>query len=83
MLRSVVRTLSFFSQWMAEVVRQPMLMATLVLGPFLILLLFGQGEQFGAPQAADCTRHRSRTGAEPVHRPCPAQAVSGYHQHYF
>ncbi len=48
--RSVTRTLSFFSQWMAEVLRQPWLMVSLVLGPFLILLLFGAGETVGAPK---------------------------------
>ncbi|MFI5268269.1 MAG: hypothetical protein ACHQ7M_12920, partial [Chloroflexota bacterium] len=48
--RSVTRTLSFFSQWAAEVLRQPMLMAVLVLGPFLILFLFGYGETVGAPR---------------------------------
>ena len=47
--RSVTRTLSFFTQWAAEVWRQPWLMAVLVLGPFLILFLFGYGESVGAP----------------------------------
>lgn len=50
MRRSVIRTLGFFRQWMAEVVRQPWLMVSLVLGPFLILLLFGRGETVGAPR---------------------------------
>jgi ABC-2 type transport system permease protein len=47
--RSVVRTLSFFSKWLAEVVRQPALMLSLVAGPFLLLLLFGEGVKLGAP----------------------------------
>lgn len=49
-LRSITRILSFFSQWLAEVVRQPWLMVSLVAGPFLILLLFGEGETVGAPK---------------------------------
>jgi ABC-2 type transport system permease protein len=48
--RSITRVLSFFSQWMAEVVRQPWLMVSLVVGPFVILLLFGEGETVGAPK---------------------------------
>lgn len=50
MLRSLTRILSFFSQWMAEVIRQPGLMISLVIGPFLILFLFGEGETVGAPR---------------------------------
>jgi ABC-2 type transport system permease protein len=50
LLRSVIRIFSFFSQWLAEVVRQPWLMVSLVVGPFLILLLFGEGENIGAPK---------------------------------
>jgi ABC-2 type transport system permease protein len=48
--KSITRILSFFSQWLAEVVRQPWLMVSLVVGPFLILLLFGEGETIGAPK---------------------------------
>lgn len=49
MLRSAARTLSFFSKWLAEVVRQPALMASLILGPFALLLAFGQGVKLGGP----------------------------------
>lgn len=49
-MRSVIRILSFFRQWLAEVARQPMLMVALILGPFVILLLFGLGETLGAPR---------------------------------
>ena len=38
-----VRITSFFSKEWAEVIRQPKLILTLILGPFLILLLFGIG----------------------------------------
>jgi len=48
--KSLTRTLSFFSQWASEVLRQPWLMAVLVLGPFLVLFLFGYGETVGAPR---------------------------------
>jgi ABC-2 type transport system permease protein len=50
MSKSIVRTLSFFSQWAAEVLRQPWLMIVLVLGPFIVLFLFGYGEVVGAPR---------------------------------
>lgn len=39
----LVRTFSFFSKEVVEVLRQPKLILTLILGPFLILLLFGIG----------------------------------------
>jgi ABC-2 type transport system permease protein len=39
----VTRTLSFFTTWLLELARQPILVATLILGPFVILLAFGQG----------------------------------------
>ncbi|MEO6397255.1 MAG: ABC transporter permease [Tepidiformaceae bacterium] len=35
---------------MAEIVRQPALMFTLIVGPFLILLAFGQGVDIGGPR---------------------------------
>ncbi len=47
--RRVVRGLAFFKKEVAEVVRQPKLMLSLVLGPFLILLLFGLGYQNDRP----------------------------------
>lgn len=50
MTRSLARTLSFFSKWLAEVYRQPALMLSLVLGPFLVLLAFGQGVNLGGPR---------------------------------
>ena len=48
MLSSLIRTLTFFNKWLADVVREPALLASLVLGPFLILLLFGAGAKVGA-----------------------------------
>jgi ABC-2 type transport system permease protein len=50
MMGSLTRTLSFYAKWMAEVIRQPSLMVSLIVGPFLILLLFGQGAQLGFPR---------------------------------
>jgi ABC-2 type transport system permease protein len=47
MLRSLTRITSFFYKWFAEVVREPTLMLSLVLGPFLILFLFGVGTRVG------------------------------------
>ncbi|MFN2291565.1 MAG: ABC transporter permease [Anaerolineae bacterium] len=42
-LRFLIRTSAFVRKEMAEILRQPRLVITLVLGPFLILLLFGLG----------------------------------------
>jgi predicted Na+-dependent transporter len=41
--RSIIRTLSFPRKEIVEILRQPRLVLTLVLGPFLILLLVGVG----------------------------------------
>jgi len=49
-MRPITRTMSFFSKWLVEIVRQPALMLTLVLGPFLVLLAFGQGVDVGGPR---------------------------------
>ena len=45
MLRSAIRTSSFLRKELVEVLRQPRLVLTLVLGPFAILALFGAGLQ--------------------------------------
>jgi ABC-2 type transport system permease protein len=45
--KSLIRTSSFYSKWLAEVLREPSLMLSLVLGPFLILFLFGAGTTVG------------------------------------
>jgi ABC-2 type transport system permease protein len=42
-LRGIVRASSFFRKEIFEILRQPRLVATLILGPFLILLIFGVG----------------------------------------
>ncbi len=41
--RGMIRSSSFFRKEIYEILRQPRLVATLVLGPFLILFLFGIG----------------------------------------
>ncbi len=41
--RGIIRASSFFRKEIFEILRQPRLVATLVLGPFLILFLFGIG----------------------------------------
>jgi ABC-2 type transport system permease protein len=43
MLRGIIRTSAFLRKEIYEVLRQPRLIATLVLGPFIILFLFGIG----------------------------------------
>ena len=49
MFKSIIRTLSFFAKEINEVRRQPRLVLSLLLGPFLILLLFGVGYRGGQP----------------------------------
>lgn len=43
--RSLIRISAFLRKEIAEIIRQPMLVLSLVLGPFLILLFFGLGYQ--------------------------------------
>jgi ABC-2 type transport system permease protein len=43
MFKGIIRLLSFFGKELAEIRRQPRLILSLVLGPFLILALFGVG----------------------------------------
>ena len=50
MFKPIIRLLSFFSKEVNEVRRQPRLVLSLLLGPFLILLLFGIGYQGERPK---------------------------------
>src|SRR5688572_29426127 len=43
--KAFIRLLAFFTKELNEVRRQPRLVLSLILGPFLILLLFGLGYQ--------------------------------------
>ena len=45
----IIRTSAFLGKEVAEVLHQPRLILTLVLGPFLILLLFGVGFRYQNP----------------------------------
>lgn len=49
MAKLIIRTLSFFTKEINEVRRQPRLVLSLLLGPFVILMLFGVGYQGGQP----------------------------------
>lgn len=71
MRSSLVRTLSFFSKWLAEVVRQPSLMLSLVVGPFLILLAFGQGAKEGAPKPRTIVVVPASSGEQAAIQPVP------------
>lgn len=51
-LRSAVRTSAFLRKDLVETVRQPLLVVTLVLAPFLILLLFGMGLKDSDPEVS-------------------------------
>lgn len=48
--KRIIRLLAFFSKEMHEVRRQPRLVLALILGPFLILFLFGLGYQATPPR---------------------------------
>jgi ABC-2 type transport system permease protein len=48
-LKPVIRMLSFFAKELNEIRRQPRLILSLLLGPFLILLLFGLGYRGNQP----------------------------------
>ncbi len=49
MFRSITHVLALFSKEVSEVFRQPRLVLSLILGPFLVLLLFGLGFKGGLP----------------------------------
>ena len=49
-MTAVIRASSFFSRWVADVLRQPALMLILVVAPFLVLFAFGRGVEIGGPQ---------------------------------
>lgn len=50
MRKALIRLLAFFSKEINEVRRQPRLVLSLLLGPFLVLLLFGIGYQSDRPR---------------------------------
>jgi ABC-2 type transport system permease protein len=50
MFKSIIHLLSFFSKEVNEIIRQPRLVLSLILGPFLVLLLFGLSYNGGLPQ---------------------------------
>lgn len=47
--RGIIRASSFFRKEIFEILRQPRLVATLVVGPFLILFIFGIGYRANSP----------------------------------
>ena len=64
--RSIIRASSFFRKEIFEILRQPRLVATLVLGPFFILFIFGIGyrNQSRALRTLSFVRAKTvRTGA--------------------
>jgi ABC-2 type transport system permease protein len=50
LFHSLIRTLGFFGKELISVLRQPKLLGSLVLGPFVILLLFGLGYRGQRPE---------------------------------
>jgi ABC-2 type transport system permease protein len=50
MIKSIIHLLSFFSKEINEILRQPRLVLSLILGPFLVLLLFGLSYSGGLPE---------------------------------
>ena len=69
---SLTRISSFFSKWMAEGLHQPGLMLSLIVGPFLVLLLFGQGVDLGGPRPKAIVVTSPDSGAEAID-PLPAE----------
>jgi ABC-2 type transport system permease protein len=65
-LSSLTRIAAFFSKWMAEIIRQPALMLSLVVGPFLVLLLFGQGIDLGGPRPKAIVVRPADQGDQPI-----------------
>lgn len=51
MLKSIIRSLAFLSNWVAWVIRQPGMLLTMILGPFLILGLFALSNATQSPRA--------------------------------
>ena len=69
--RGLIRASSFFRKEIFEILRQPRLVATLVLGPFLVLLIFGIGYR------AQSRTLRTLVVAQP-NSPIAAQDVQKY-----
>jgi len=49
MIKSFIHLMAFFSKEVNEVIRQPRLLLSLILGPFMVLLLFGISYNGGLP----------------------------------
>lgn len=49
-MRPILGAFAFFEQWAGEIARQPALMFTLVVAPFLLLAAFGAGVELGGPR---------------------------------
>jgi ABC-2 type transport system permease protein len=48
-IKSVIRVIAFLTKELNEIYRQPRLILSLILGPFLVLLIFGAGYQTSRP----------------------------------
>ena len=71
LLRGAIRSSSFIRKEIFEILRQPRLVATLVLGPFLILLIFGIG--YRAQSSSLRTLYVAQTNSA-----IPAQSIEQY-----
>jgi ABC-2 type transport system permease protein len=60
-MSTVIRALSFIEQWLAEVLRSPALMFTLIVAPFLLLFAFGQGVKLTGPRPVTLLVQDSRS----------------------
>jgi ABC-2 type transport system permease protein len=75
MFKPIIRLLSFFSKEVNEIRRQPKLILSLLLGPFLILLLFGVGYQGERPKLRTALVVPQQ-GIEPAQLESLKQAIS-------
>ncbi len=74
-MRSLVRVAGFFEQWWVEVIRQPGLMITLIVAPFLLLLAFGVGVMLDGPRPRTIIV-QSSTSEQPID-----ELIEGLEQH--
>lgn len=73
MIRAIIRTSAFISNWVAWVVRQPLMLLTMIIGPFLILALFALSNAAQAVRAQAIVVSTPETAQE-----VPVEALGSY-----
>lgn len=75
MVRPLIRSLAFLSNWVAWVIRQPSMLLTMIIGPFVILGLFALSNATQSPRA-EVVVVRPPGGGESEQ--IPTETLSGY-----